>query len=89
MRAYDLGYDVFLGNFRGVLHEGVRRHINEKISNREYWNFTTNDHAFSDIPAFIRNIQKIKEEELEETIDDPNDPPFTITSISHSVSNRL
>ncbi|KAN0027317.1 hypothetical protein ACTFIU_010007 [Dictyostelium citrinum] len=59
--AYDQGYDVFLGNLRG---NGDRLHQNSKISSKEYWNFSMNEHAFLDIPTFIQNIRKIKSKEL-------------------------
>jgi len=44
MRAYDQGYDVFLGNFRGAADQG---HIHEKISPRDYWAYTINHHGMS------------------------------------------
>ncbi|EGC28620.1 hypothetical protein DICPUDRAFT_100086 [Dictyostelium purpureum] len=59
--AYDQGYDVFLGNLRG---NGDRLHQNSKISSKDYWDFSMNEHAFLDIPAFIQNIRKIKIKEL-------------------------
>jgi len=59
-RAHDEGYDVFLGNFRGAGGGAARRHINENISEVDYWNFSINDHAFKDIPSFISCIVKTK-----------------------------
>ena len=40
--AYDAGYDVFLGNFRG---NPPTSHINPDISSAEYWDFSVNDHG--------------------------------------------
>lgn len=68
-KAHDEGIDVFMGNFRGV---GSRRgHVNPNISNEDYWNFTVNDHALRDLPAFIAKVRELKAdcgEELEITL---------------------
>ena len=42
MAAYDKGYDVFLGNFRG---NPPTSHEDENISSSDYWDFTINDHG--------------------------------------------
>jgi len=61
MAAYDNGYDVFLGNFRG---NAPTSHVNPNISSSVYWNFTINDHAFKDVPAFVKHIYDVKRREL-------------------------
>ena len=42
MAAYDKGYDVFLGNFRG---NEPTRHIEPDIPGHRYWDYTINDHG--------------------------------------------
>eukprot|EP00741_Cyanophora_paradoxa_P022135 tig00021434_g21367.t1 len=60
-RAWDMGYDVFLGNFRGT---GSRGHVNPRISHAEYWDFSVNEHYDKDVPAFVRAIRRVKTREL-------------------------
>jgi hypothetical protein len=60
-RAYDGGADVWMGNFRGAADE---KHSNPSISPRQYWDFSLNEHAFCDIPAFVSGILTIKASEL-------------------------
>ncbi|KAG5041690.1 hypothetical protein AAZX31_05G217500 [Glycine max] len=59
--AYDQGYDVFLGNFRGLIS---REHVNKNISSREYWKYSINEHGIEDIPAMIEKIHQVKTAEL-------------------------
>ena len=74
--AFDQGNDVFLGNFRGLVS---REHVDKKISSREYWRYSINEHGIGDIPAMMEMIHQIKTSELkgskpdpkEETNDDP------------------
>lgn len=61
-RAYEMGYDVWAGTLRGCGWD--RKHINPNISNGEFWNFTVNEHAFQDLPAFIKFIHQTKNTEL-------------------------
>jgi len=65
-RAYDAGYDVYLGNFRGVAlrRNSTRRHVDENISNDDYWDFSVNEHAMQDIPAFVEKVREIKRREI-------------------------
>jgi hypothetical protein len=42
MRAFDQGYDVYLGNFRGAADQA---HLDENISPKDYWNYTVNQHG--------------------------------------------
>jgi len=79
--AHDQGYDVFLGNFRGTKTKG---HINPNITPQEYWAFTMNEHAFQDIPAFIKQIIEIKQQELHFENNVP-EVPFKLSMISHSM----
>jgi len=62
-RAHDEGYDVFLGNFRGAGGDGARRHVKPDITDREFWDFSINEHAFQDIPAFVKIILRTKQME--------------------------
>lgn len=58
-----MGYDVFAGTFRGCSPiQG--EHVDPNISRKEFWNFTVNEHAFQDLPAFIKKIREIKQEEF-------------------------
>ncbi|XLT82494.1 hypothetical protein HN873_004247, partial [Arachis hypogaea] len=59
--AYDKGYDVFLGNFRGLVS---REHRNKNISSRQYWQYSINEHGTQDIPAMIEKIHEVKTAEL-------------------------
>eukprot|EP00164_Ancoracysta_twista_P002456 GFYU01003255.1.p1 GENE.GFYU01003255.1~~GFYU01003255.1.p1 ORF type:complete len:478 (-),score=148.59 GFYU01003255.1:64-1344(-) len=78
-RLHDEGYDIWLGNFRGTGHN---RHKDENITQWQYWDFCLNDHAFEDIPAFVRTVRETKAEELgrHET-----DPTINLTTIAHSM----
>ncbi|CAB4281251.1 unnamed protein product [Prunus armeniaca] len=85
--AYDQGYDVFLGNFRGLVS---REHVNKNISSRQYWQYSINEHATQDIPAMIEKIHQVKTAELklsqpdleEETNDEQ---PYKLCAICHSL----
>ncbi len=60
-RLHDMGFDVWLGNLRGVASsDSGARHMNENISSREYWNFCLNEHAMFDFPAFFNKIRTVK-----------------------------
>ncbi|KAI4319196.1 hypothetical protein MLD38_032826 [Melastoma candidum] len=65
--AYDQGYDVFLGNLRGLVS---REHVNKNISSQQYWGYSINEHGTEDIPAMIEKIHQIKTSEL--TLSQPN-----------------
>ncbi|XP_022725099.1 gastric triacylglycerol lipase-like isoform X2 [Durio zibethinus] len=83
--AFDQGYDVFLGNFRGLVS---REHVDKNISSRQYWRYSINEHGTQDIPAMIEKIHEIKTAELkiskpdEETNDEQ---PYKLCAISHSL----
>ncbi|KAK9116099.1 hypothetical protein Sjap_015046 [Stephania japonica] len=85
--AFDQGYDVFLGNFRGLVS---REHIDKKISSRQYWRYSINEHGMRDIPAMIEKIHQVKTSELknnqlneEEEVDDGQ--PYKLCAICHSL----
>ncbi|KAK4752550.1 hypothetical protein SAY87_021348 [Trapa incisa] len=86
--AYDQGYDVFLGNFRGLIS---REHVNKNISSRQYWQYSINEHGTKDIPAMIEKIHKVKTSELftspdsreELTLEDHQ--PYTLCAVCHSL----
>ncbi|KHN20710.1 Gastric triacylglycerol lipase [Glycine soja] len=85
--AYDQGYDVFLGNFRGLVS---REHVNKNISSRQYWRYSINEHGTEDIPAMIDKIHEVKTAELrltkpdiEEETDD--DQLYNLCAICHSL----
>ncbi|KAI6675542.1 hypothetical protein NL676_003448 [Syzygium grande] len=85
--AFDQGYDVFLGNFRGLVS---REHNDKNISSQQYWRYSINEHGTEDIPAMIEKIYQVKTSELklsqpeimEET---DNNQPFKLCAICHSL----
>lgn len=87
--AHDQGYDVFLGNFRGL---ASREHIDKKTSSQRYWSYSVNEHGTQDIPAMINKIHAIKMEELKslqvitsEVSDSNSRQPYTICGVAHSL----
>ena len=61
--ARDAGFDVFLGNYRGVYPRKLAAwKQNEKDCN--YWDYSIDHIAKHDIYAFIRKIFEIKVEEF-------------------------
>ncbi|GAU41537.1 hypothetical protein TSUD_140680 [Trifolium subterraneum] len=85
--AYDQGYDVYLGNFRGLVS---REHVNKNISSRQYWKYSVNEHGTEDIPAMIEKIHEVKTAELKLSTPDiedkiNGDQPYKLCAISHSL----
>ncbi|KAF3571501.1 hypothetical protein F2Q69_00063127 [Brassica cretica] len=85
--AYDQGYDVYLGNFRGLVS---RDHVNKNISSKDFWSYSINEHAREDIPAMIEKIHEIKTSELK--LYEPNteevaneEQPYKLCVLSHSL----
>nr|CAD1834928.1 unnamed protein product [Ananas comosus var. bracteatus] len=86
--AYDQGYDVFLGNLRGLVS---REHVDKNISSRQYWKYSLNEHGTKDVPAIIEKIHEIKTSELSKnhqpfTEDDAaNNQPYKLCAVCHSL----
>ncbi|KAJ0834134.1 putative triacylglycerol lipase [Helianthus annuus] len=85
--AFDQGYDVFLGNFRGLVS---REHVNKNISSREYWRYSINEHGIEDIPAMIEKIHQVKTSELKslsepDTEETNTEQPYKLCAICHSL----
>eukprot|EP01018_Ginkgo_biloba_P026016 Gb_31536 [translate_table: standard] len=86
--AYDQGYDVFLGNFRGLVS---REHIDKHISSRRYWRYSINEHGTQDIPAMIEKMHELKMSELgylqvdSEPSNEIRGCPYTVCAVSHSL----
>ncbi|XP_057519963.1 uncharacterized protein LOC130800451 [Amaranthus tricolor] len=85
--AFDQGYDVFLGNFRGLVS---REHVDRNISSRQYWRYSINEHGTKDIPAMIEKIHKVKTSELKlcyPDLDKENgdQQPYNLCAICHSL----
>ncbi|KAI5660166.1 hypothetical protein M9H77_28959 [Catharanthus roseus] len=85
--AYDQGYDVFLGNFRGLVS---REHVDKNISSKQYWRYSINEHGTEDIPAMIEKIHEIKVSELRSNQPDPSEEsndyqPYKLCAICHSL----
>ena len=58
--AFDRGFDVFLGNCRGV---PPRRHRGGHLG-REYWDYSVNEIGLHDVSAMLRGVHRIKVQEL-------------------------
>ncbi|KAJ1690618.1 hypothetical protein LUZ63_014773 [Rhynchospora breviuscula] len=90
--AYDQGYDVFLGNLRGLVS---REHVDKNISSRKYWRYSINEHGTRDMPAIIEKIHEIKTSELSKTPpacprdDLPPDQPYKLSAICHSLGGAV
>eukprot|EP00250_Pteridium_aquilinum_P017266 c23537_g2_i1 orf=690-2930(-) len=87
--AHDQGYDVFLGNFRGLASQ---EHVDKNISSQRYWQYSINEHGTQDIPAMINKIDEIKMEELNQlniitSVVPGSIPqqPYTICGVAHSL----
>ncbi|WOG93765.1 hypothetical protein DCAR_0313052 [Daucus carota subsp. sativus] len=86
--AFDQGYDVFLGNLRGLVS---REHINKYISSRKYWRYSMNEYGVEDIPAMIEKIHEVKTTELKycelkaEEEQTSGDQPYKMCAICHSL----
>lgn len=81
--AFDQGYDVFLGNFRGLVS---REHIDKNISSREYWHYSINENGIEDIPAMIEKIHQVKTTELEHNTQElETEQPYKLFAICHSL----
>lgn len=92
-RAYDQGFDVFVGTFRGC--EGSTRHIRKDsdFTSSQYWNFSVNEHGMYDLKAFIDKIVVLKKQDLGEHFEPRNGTQtaplshnqFDIHLIAHSM----
>ncbi|KAE8724983.1 STOMATAL CYTOKINESIS-DEFECTIVE 1 family protein [Hibiscus syriacus] len=83
--AFDQGYDVFLGNFRGLVS---REHVDKNISLRQYWRFSINEHGMEDVPAMMDKIHEVKTAELKLSQPDGeinDEQPYKLCAISHSM----
>ncbi|GMJ14914.1 hypothetical protein like AT1G73920 [Hibiscus trionum] len=83
--AFDQGYDVFLGNFRGLVS---REHVDKNISLRQYWRFSINEYGMEDVPAMIDKIHEVKTAELKLSQPDVEikaEQPYKLCAISHSM----
>ncbi|XP_072968894.1 uncharacterized protein [Typha angustifolia] len=89
--AYDQGYDVFLGNLRGLVS---REHVDKNISSRKYWKYSINEHGTKDIPALIEKIHEVKTSELGKSCspdseDAITDQPYKLCAVSHSLGGAV
>ncbi|KAI8528702.1 hypothetical protein RHMOL_Rhmol12G0168300 [Rhododendron molle] len=85
--AFDQGYDVFLGNLRGLVS---REHVDKNISSRQYWHYSINEHGTEDIPAMLEKIHEVKVSELKSTHplleeESNRDQPYKLCAICHSL----
>ncbi|KAG5546417.1 hypothetical protein RHGRI_018559 [Rhododendron griersonianum] len=81
------GYDVFLGNLRGLVS---REHVDKSISSRQYWHYSINEHGTEDIPAMLEKIHEVKVSELKSTHplleeESNRDQPYKLCAICHSL----
>ncbi|WOL11474.1 hypothetical protein Cni_G20237 [Canna indica] len=90
--AYDQGYDVFLGNLRGLVS---REHVDKNISSRKYWKYSINEHATKDMPAMMEKIHEIKTSEFNKLSksdsdgDVHHDQPYKLCAMSHSLGGAV
>ncbi|GAB4845318.1 hypothetical protein Ancab_038726 [Ancistrocladus abbreviatus] len=85
--AFDQGYDVFLGNFRGLVS---REHVDKNITSKQYWAYSINEHGTADIPAMIEKIHEVKTSELKLrqpnlNEENENEQPYKLCAICHSL----
>ncbi|KAL4361801.1 hypothetical protein GQ457_04G038950 [Hibiscus cannabinus] len=83
--AFDQGYDVFLGNFRGLVS---REHVDKNISLRQYWRFSINELGTEDVSAMIDKIHEVKTAELklsQPDVEIKDEQPYKLCGISHSM----
>lgn len=89
--AYDQGYDVYLGNLRGLVS---REHIDKNISSRKYWRYSINEHGTQDVPAMIEKIHEIKISELKKnnqltSEEEEQAQPYKLCVICHSLGGAV
>ncbi|XP_026660856.2 uncharacterized protein LOC103708190 isoform X2 [Phoenix dactylifera] len=89
--AFDQGYDVFLGNLRGLVS---REHVDKNISSRKYWRYSINEHGTQDVPAMIEKIHEIKTSELNiicksDSEDEVCDQPYKLCAVCHSLGGAV
>lgn len=88
--AFDQGYDVFLGNLRGLVS---REHVDKNISSRQYWRYSINEHGTEDIPAMIEKIHQVKTSELRLSQPDleqeTDDQLYKLCAVSHSLGGAV
>ena len=61
--AHDSGFDVYLGNYRGVYPRKITKQ-KEDSEKSDYWQYSIDQIARFDISAFIDRIFEIKVEEM-------------------------
>ncbi|KAJ6796660.1 uncharacterized protein M6B38_201985 [Iris pallida] len=89
--AFDQGYDVYLGNLRGL---ASREHIDKKISSRKYWRYSINELGTQDVPAIIDKIHEIKTSELKSTCksdgeNEESNQPYKLCVLCHSLGGAV
>ncbi|XVF50640.1 hypothetical protein PTKIN_Ptkin04bG0118300 [Pterospermum kingtungense] len=86
--AFDQGYDVFLGNYRGLVS---REHVDKNISSQQYWQFSVNELGTKDIPALIEKIHEVKTAELKicQPDEETNERPYKLCAIAHSLGGAV
>ena len=60
--ASTLGFDVFLGNFRGIYPRKLAKWKQDSHAN--YWNYNIDHLAKYDLAAFMKKIVELKTKEL-------------------------
>lgn len=75
--AYDDGYDVWLGNTRANPPQ-----INLKRKKSEYWRFSANELALSDLRCQFDHVKRVKQLELQSPEEQPS---YSIKAVGHSL----
>jgi predicted alpha/beta hydrolase len=83
-KAHEAGFDVFLGNFRGVYPRRMARGRDMK----DYWKYNLDHLAHMDVKAFIYKIHQLKTTELRAHLYSTN-PEMSEEEISSYIKRRL
>lgn len=84
-QAHESGFDVFLGNFRGV----YPRKMSDEGKMDQYWSYNLDHMARYDVAAFMKTIHFIKVQELTETIRSRTKGKITDSEIAAIIAKKL
>ena len=84
-QAHESGFDVFLGNFRGV----YPRKMSAEGKMDQYWSYNLDHMARYDVAAFMKTIHSVKVQELTETIRSRTKGKISNTEIAAMIAKKL
>ena len=82
-QVHDAGFDVFLGNVRGI----YPRRLAEGKDLKSYWRYSIDHFARFDVQAFLRTIHETKVKELKEIY--YKDSQLSDEEITKEISEKL